>query len=92
MGGMSMATSKPQLNVYVSQEMRKAIQDYSERYGVPQGKLIEQAWNFFTVTDIAALRARIAKRLSDGIKDQDLQEWYLLLNVLQAAVKGKMGR
>ncbi len=87
-----MATSKPQLNVYVSQEMRQAIQAYSERHGIPQGKLIEQAWNFFMISDVAALRTRIAKKLSDGIRDQDIQEWYLLSNVLQAAVKGKMGR
>ena len=87
-----MATSKPQLNVYVSAEIRAAIQEYSERTGIPQGKLIEQAWRFFNVSDIPLLRSKITKAVIDGLRDQDLPEWYQLSNALNNAIKGKMGR
>lgn len=60
-----MTTSKPQLKVYLPQNVYDEIQQESEKTGIKLGDLVERMWQIFTLKDFNLLADKIQKYVNN---------------------------
>lgn len=83
-----MATNKPQFHCYIDARTDEEISEFSQRTGVPKGKLVERMWRVFNLRDLETLVDQLILGLqNDGLSNEDLQQLYRLYRQLNYLFK-----